>query len=138
MNFRSLRFKHCLPSTLLLGVVLGSAAPISAQTIDANIVVDPALFQAMQFRSVGPHRGGRVTAGTGYVDRLYTFLMGTVGGGIWRTTDAGQTWNNITDGYLRVGPVGAITVAPSNPRIVYAGTGSGGVRGNVSVGDGVY
>ena len=64
--------------------------------------------------------------------------MGTVGGGIWRTTDAGITWPNISDGYLRVGPVGAIAVAPSDPNIVYAGTGSGGVRGNISVGDGVY
>ncbi len=109
-----------------------------AQSIEANVVVDPALFNGMEFRSIGPHRGGRVTAVTGYPDRPYTFLMGTVGGGIWRTTDAGQTWQNISDGYLNVGPVGALTIAPSDQSIVYAGTGSGGVRGNVSVGDGVY
>ena len=138
MKFRPWWSKHWLPAALLLGAVCGAVAPTLAQTRDGNVIVDPALFQAMNFRSVGPHRGGRVTAGTGYVDRPYTFLMGTVGGGIWRTTDAGQTWNNITDGYLRVGPVGAITVAPSNPNTIYAGTGSGGVRGNVSVGDGVY
>jgi photosystem II stability/assembly factor-like uncharacterized protein len=64
--------------------------------------------------------------------------MGTVGGGIWRTDDAGQSWTNISDGFLNVGPVGALTVAPSNPDVVYAGTGSGGIRGNVSVGDGMY
>ena len=123
---------------LLLGCASGFTSVVVAQTHDANVVVDPALFAAMEFRSVGPHRGGRVTAVTGYQDRPHTFLMGTVGGGIWRTTDAGITWQNISDGYLRVGPVGALAVATSNHNIIYAGTGSGGVRGNISVGDGVY
>ena len=116
--------------------LLGQPDPAAAQ--DANTTVDPALYQALEYRSVGPSRGGRSTAVTGYTDRLHTFLMGTVGGGIWRTEDAGQTWTNISDGFLGVGPVGALAVAPSNPAIVYAGTGSGGVRGNVSIGDGVY
>ena len=112
-------------------------AGVSAQD-NGPPAVDPALFQGLRYRSVGPTRGGRSTAVTGYRSRPYTFLMGTVGGGIWRTEDAGQTWNNISDGFLKVGPVGALAVAPSNPSIVYAGTGSGGVRGNVSVGDGMY
>ena len=100
--------------------------------------VDPTLFEGLRYRNVGPTRGGRSTAVTGYRDRPHTFLMGAVGGGIWRTDDAGQTWNNISDGFLNVGPVGALAVAPSNSDIVDAGTGSGGVRGNVSVGDGMY
>ncbi|OGU07081.1 MAG: hypothetical protein A2W29_10235 [Gemmatimonadetes bacterium RBG_16_66_8] len=100
--------------------------------------MDPGLYAALQLRSVGPSRGGRSTAVTGYRDRMHTFLMGAVGGGIWRTDDAGQTWRNVSDGYLGVGPIGALAVASSNSNIVYAGTGSGGVRGNVSVGDGVY
>jgi hypothetical protein len=99
----------------LLAVSVGTT-PVPAQQSDPNVTVDPSLYQAMGFRSVGPHRGGRVTAVAGYADRPFTFLMGTVGGGIWRTTDAGQTWNNISDGYLRVGPVGALAIAPSNHR----------------------
>lgn len=119
-------------------LLTAATATAKAQTDDPNTVVDPVLYSAMRFRSLGPYRGGRVTAVTGYAARPFTFLMGTVGGGIWRTTDAGQTWRNISDGFLRVGPVGALAVAPSDQDIVYAGTGSGGVRGNVSVGDGVY
>ena len=127
-------------TTLAVLVLQGAAAPrpIEAQTLDTNTTTDPALFQALHYRSIGPSRGGRSTAVTGYPTRPHTFLMGAVGGGIWRTDDAGMTWHNISDGYLHVGPVGALAVAPSDPRVVYAGTGSGGVRGNVSVGDGVY
>ena len=121
-----------------LAFALGAPGSVRAQAADANTTVDPSLFQALTYRSVGPTRGGRSTAVTGYRDRLHTFLMGTVGGGIWRTDDAGQTWRNISDGFLGVGPVGALAVAPSDPDIVYAGTGSGGVRGNVSIGDGMY
>ncbi len=125
-------------SLFLATLTLGSTVAAVAQDADPNVVINPSLYGTMQYRSVGPSRGGRVTAVAGYPDRPYTFLMGTVGGGIWRTVDAGQTWQNISDGYLRVGPVGAIAIAPSNQDIIYAGTGSGGVRGNISVGDGMY
>jgi photosystem II stability/assembly factor-like uncharacterized protein len=124
-------------AALSAAVVFVPAEP-RAQTGSGATTVDPSLFQALRFRSVGPSRGGRVTTVTGYRDRPHSFLMGAAGGGIWRTVDAGQTWQNISDGFLRVGPVGALAVAPSNSNIVYAGTGSGGVRGNVSIGDGVY
>ena len=113
-------------AALIVLALPAQPTPLHAQ--DANTTVDPALYQALEYRSVGPSRGGRSTAVTGYTDRLHTFLMGTVGGGIWRTEDAGQTWTNISDGFLNVGPVGALAVAPSNSNIVYAGTGSGGVR----------
>jgi photosystem II stability/assembly factor-like uncharacterized protein len=137
MKFFVWRSALLLAAPLLFAIGPGPTS-IIAQQSDPNVTVDPSLFQAMQFRSIGPHRGGRVTAVAGYPDRPYTFLMGTVGGGIWRTTDAGQTWHNISDGYLRVGPVGALAIAPSNQDIIYAGTGSGGVRGNISMGDGMY
>lgn len=128
------------PRPLLSALItLAVAAPaLDAQNTDANATVDPTLFEALEYRLVGPTRGGRSTAVTGYTDRLHTFLMGTVGGGIWRTDDAGISWNNISDGFLNVGPVGALAVAATNSDIVYAGTGSGGVRGNVSIGDGMY
>jgi hypothetical protein len=74
-------------NAILLVSIMSAIAPTNAQPQDANNVVDPALHQALRFRSVGPHRGGRVTAATGYVVRPFTFLMGTAGGGIWRTTD---------------------------------------------------
>ena len=127
-------------STVLLVALAIAAAPraIQAQNGDTNTTVNPQLYEALEYRMVGPTRGGRSTAVAGYPDRLHSFLMGTVGGGIWRTDDAGITWTNISDGYLNVGPVGALAVAPTNSNIVYAGTGSGGVRGNVSIGDGMY
>ncbi len=127
-----------LLSALLLVASLEPSGLLLAQTGDPNVTVDPSLYQALHYRMVGPHRGGRVTAAVGYPDQPHTFLMGTVGGGIWRTTDAGVSWESISDGYLNVGPVGALAIAPSNQDIIYAGTGSGGTRGNVSPGDGMY
>lgn len=115
-----------------------SGAPSALEGQTPTQAFNPALFQAMEYRMVGPFRGGRVTAVMGYRDRIHTFLMGTVGGGVWRTDDAGESWHNITDGYLERSPIGAIAVAPSDPNVIYVGTGSGGVRGNVSVGNGVY
>ena len=127
-----------LRASALLALAFLAVGDVHAQATSPNVTVDPALYSALQLRSVGPSRGGRSTAVTGYRDRMHTFLMGAAGGGIWRTDDAGQNWRNISDGYLGVGPIGALAVAPSNSSIVYAGSGSGGVRGNVSVGDGVY
>jgi photosystem II stability/assembly factor-like uncharacterized protein len=103
-----------------------------------NVVYDPSLYESMEYRMIGPYRGGRVTAVDGYPERPQTFLMGGVGGGVWKTTNAGESWNNITDGDLNVGPIGAISVAPSDRSVIYVGTGSAEVRGNISVGDGVY
>jgi photosystem II stability/assembly factor-like uncharacterized protein len=92
----------------------------------------------MDYRLVGPHRGGRSTAVTGIGDRPFTFFMGTTGGGVWKTEDAGETWINITDGFLAVSSIGAVEVAESDPNVIYVGTGSAGIRGNVSTGRGVY
>ena len=99
---------------------------------------EPSLLQAMQFRNVGPHRGGRVTAVEGIVDQPFTFYMGTTGGGVWRTTTGGQTWLNVSDGFFSVGSIGAIDVADSDPSTIYVGTGSAAIRGNVSTGKGMY
>ena len=99
---------------------------------------DPALFQHLRYRNVGPARGGRVTTVTGVPSQPHTFYMGSTGGGVWRTTDAGQSWVNISDRFFAVGSMGAIEVSLSNPDIIYAGTGSDGLRSNVSIGNGVY
>lgn len=95
-------------------------------------------FAGLQYRSIGPSRGGRVTAVTGVAADLFTYYMGATGGGVWKTTDAGLSWKNISDGYVKAGSIGAITVAPSDPNILYLGTGSADPRGNVSPGVGLY
>lgn len=99
---------------------------------------DPKLYQAMQWRLIGPFRGGRVTAVAGVPSQPMTFYMGATGGGVWKTEDGGMTWRNISDGYFKTGSVGAIAVADSDPNVIYVGMGEACPRGNVSHGDGVY
>src|SRR5262245_56323146 len=100
--------------------------------------VDTALLHGLTYRLVGPSRGGRVTTVTGVPSQPKTFYMGVASGGLWRTTDGGLTWVPIADGKIPVGSMGAIAVADSNPNVIYVGTGSDGVRSNVSTGRGVY
>ena len=93
---------------------------------------DP-IIKAQGFRLVGPFRGGRAAAGVGSYTDVNTFYMGATGGGVWKTTDAGNNWKNISDGYFG-GTIGAIAIAPSNESIVYVGEGENSMRGNVSEG----
>lgn len=96
-------------------------------------------FKPLKYRSIGPFRGGRANAGTGVIGDPMTYYMGTTGGGVWKTTDAGQHWNNISDGFFKLGSVGAIAVSESNPNVVYVGMGEHAPRGVMtSHGDGVY
>ena len=90
------------------------------------------------WRLIGPHRGGRVVAVAGDPVHPLTFYFGSTGGGVWKTTDAGLTWRNVSDGYFNSASVGAIAVAPSDPNVLYVGMGEATIRGNVSFGDGVY
>ncbi|MDG1859502.1 MAG: hypothetical protein P8I94_10385, partial [Emcibacteraceae bacterium] len=93
----------------------------------------------MEYRSIGPYRGGRVTTVSGVWDDTQTYYMGATGGGVWKTTDAGITWNNISDGYFNTTGIVAITVTKADVNIVYVGTGESPVRGvKTSHGDGVY
>ena len=100
--------------------------------------VDPVLFQGLHYRLVGPSRGGRVTTVTGVPSQPRTFYMGVASGGVFRTIDGGENWVPITDGKVPVGSTGSIAVAESDPNVIYIGTGSDGVRSNVSTGRGVY
>jgi photosystem II stability/assembly factor-like uncharacterized protein len=100
--------------------------------------VDPAFFKGLRYRLVGPSRGGRVTTVTGVPSQPKTFYMGVASGGLFRTTDSGATWVPITDGKVPLGSTGCVAVADSDPNIIYLGTGSDGVRSNVSTGRGVY
>ncbi len=98
----------------------------------------PALFSGLEYRMIGPSRGGRVTAVAGHAAHPGTFYMGATGGGVWQTTDYGQTWRSISDGYFATGSIGAIRVADSDPDVIWVGTGSDGLRSNVIGGRGVY
>jgi photosystem II stability/assembly factor-like uncharacterized protein len=104
-----------------------------------SATIEPQSISAMEWRNIGPFRGGRVTAVEGVPSRPLTFYMGAPGGGVWRTTDGGTSWNNISDGWFKTGSVGAIAVSPSDPNVIYAGMGEHCVRDvTVSHGDGVY
>jgi photosystem II stability/assembly factor-like uncharacterized protein len=92
----------------------------------------------MQWRCIGPYRGGRVTAVAGIPSQPYTYYLGATGGGVWKTEDGGISWEPISDGFFKTGSVGAIAVSESDPNIVYVGMGETPMRGNVSHGDGMY
>ena len=104
-------------SLFVLAVIAGiPGASLTARQNDLN-TFDPALLQAMRFRSIGPHRGGRVTAVEGVAGRPFLFYMGTTGGGVWRSTTGGQTWHNVSDAFFAVGSIGAIDAADSDPDV---------------------
>ena len=100
--------------------------------------VDPAFFNGLHYRLVGPSRGGRVTTVTGVPSQPKTFYMGVASGGLFKTTDGGASWVAITDGKVPLGSTGCVAVSESDPQVIYLGTGSDDVRSNVSTGRGIY
>ncbi|HSF17095.1 MAG TPA: glycosyl hydrolase [Vicinamibacteria bacterium] len=137
--------KLIVPISVSVSIALSSAGFVLAQgsyrdyeVDEANVTVDPGLFESMKYRGVEFLRGGRSTAVTGVAGQPLVYYFGGTGGGVFKTSDAGNTWKNVTDGFLGVGSIGAIAVAPSDPNVIYVGTGSACPRGNISVGDGVY
>ncbi len=115
--------------TLLLVALVLAADPVTFNS---------QLWSGLRYRMIGPLRGGRVTTVTGVPSEPNTFYMGSTGGGVWKTTDAGHSWTNISDGYFPVASMGAIEVSLSDPNIILAGTGSSKIRSNVSIGHGIY
>jgi photosystem II stability/assembly factor-like uncharacterized protein len=96
------------------------------------------LMSALAWRSVGPYTGGRVTTVAGIADQPNVFYMGTAGGGVWKTEDYGQNWRNISDRDFKSNNIGAMAIAPSNPKIIYVGTGDSAPRNTVLTGEGMY
>ncbi len=117
---------------LFLALLFGlSLMPTAAQSLA------PESFGGLKWRLIGPFRGGRAVAVAGVPGDGTTFYFGGVDSGIWKTSDAGVVWNPIFDS-APVGSIGALAVAPSNPKIIYAGTGEADIRSNLASGDGVY
>ncbi len=115
-----------------------SALLCSASALLAAPPYDAAWFSGMQWRSIGPNRGGRSITSAGSPGRPFEYYFGAVGGGLWKTTDGGATWKPVTDGQLHSSSVGAVAVSESNPDVVYIGMGETELRGNIMQGDGVY
>ena len=103
-----------------------------------NHIVDPIRFQAKEYRFLGTNRGGRASAVAGIPGKPFQYFMGTSGGGVWETDDAGTTWSNISDGFFEASSIGSIAVAPSNSSVIYVGTGEACIRGDVQTGIGIY
>ena len=118
----------------------GSVNPRGTRVSDeeAAAVIDSAMLHSLQWRLIGPFRGGRVVAVAGDPVHTQVFYFGSTGGGIWKTTDGGIIWGNVSDGFFKRASVGAIAVSTSDPNVIYAGMGETTIRGNVSHGDGVY
>ena len=123
--------KRLLWILLALLCVLPSPLAFSAQQYD------PTMYQELRWRMIGPFRGGRTVAISGVPGQPNVFYMAPNNGGVWKTTDFGQTWNPIFDGQP-TGSIGALAVAPSNPSTIYVGSGEGLRRPDLSVGDGIY
>lgn len=101
-------------------------------------MADLTQIESLRWRNIGPFRGGRSVAVAGHPTDSPVFYFGSTGGGVWKTTNGGTTWRNVTDGYVNSSSVGAIAVAASDPNVLYVGMGESCIRGNVTFGDGVY
>lgn len=124
---------------LFLVLFAGIVAALSSQLIHAQEArFDQNVIAGMEWRNIGPKRGGRSLGITGSPGRKNEYYFGAVGGGLWKTVDGGLNWKPVTDGQLTSSSVGAVAVAETNPDVVYIGTGETQLRGNIMQGDGVY
>jgi photosystem II stability/assembly factor-like uncharacterized protein len=128
----------CFPARAVLGAAAKEKRPPRGIEESKKPKTFSDLFEGMEFRCIGPYRGGRSIAVTGVRHDPLTFYFGGTGGGVWKTTDGGSNWENVSDKDFKTGSVGAIAVSESDPNVVFAGMGEAAIRGNVSHGDGVW
>ena len=140
-----MQYKYRLSSLLFIIILFFNVDVASAQSPVfghgnemQNPAIDSTQLQTLQYRNIGPYRGGRSVAVAGHPNQPDTYFTGFTGGGVFKTTDGGNTWLNVSDGHFKTGSVGALAVAPSDANVVYAGMGETCIRGNMSAGDGVY
>src|SRR5258706_2116941 len=125
----SIYLRRLFAVVLLLAIAFGAGI--------AQAQVDPSLFQDLRWRLIGPFRGGRVLTAAGVPSEPERFYFGSVNGGVWETRDAGRTWQPNFDGQP-VGSIGALAVAPSDPRVIYVGSGEADMRSDIAQGNGMY
>lgn len=133
---KQLRFAAATFAIVVLSSTFYSQSPGPGMPQAARTPEDP--LRIFQYRQIGPFRGGRVNAVAGVPSQPNVYYFGATGGGVWKTTDAGENWEPVSDKFFKTGVVGAVEVSVSDPNIVYVGMGEHAVRGNVSHGDGVY
>jgi len=137
---RPLRHLRRLAAALLavtLAPAVVAAPKAKKATEEARPAHDDALFGSLAWREVGPYRGGRSAAVTGVPGHPQLYYFGATGGGVWKTEDGGESWENVSDGYFG-GSIGAVAVSEWDPNVIYVGGGEKTVRGNVSHGDGIW
>jgi len=122
---------------LFLGVASAAAAKKEPPAPASDVRVAK-LYEGLEFRNIGPFRGGRVDAVAGVRGQPLVYYFGGTGGGVWKTVDGGSNWQAMSDKDFKTGSVGALAVSESDPNVIYAGMGEAAIRGNVSHGDGVY
>ncbi len=137
MRYFKLLLSTLLTACMFLLTVQNTTAQSRRSKKQNTTKIDPKLHESVQYRSIGPFRGGRSAAAVGVPNQSKVFYFGATGGGVWKTTDGGVTYKNISDGYFG-GSIGSVAVAPSDPNVLYVGGGEVTVRGNVSSGKGVW
>ena len=112
---------------------------VAASATALEETIDPVLFEKMEYRFIGPYRGGRSVAVSGVHGNRNLYYMGAAGGGVWKTENAGLSWSPLSDSDFAVGTIGSIAVSKSDPNVIYVGTGEGPIRGvTTSHGKGIY
>ena len=122
---------------LLIMLLLSNSIFAQQAKVSSSLSFDPAIYEGIKWRELGPFRGGRSCTVTGVKGKPNLYYFGAVGGGVWRSNDAGQTWGNISDNYFG-GTIGAITVAESDPNVIFVGEGEQTLRNNVAAGSGLW
>jgi len=118
-------------------LLISTVVPSFSQSVNQPEWIPYVFYEALEWRCIGPHRGGRVLAVSGVRGEPNTFYFGAVAGGVWKTTDAGRTWTPIFDGQ-HVASIGALAVSQSDPNVIYLGTGEGDMRSDITYGKGMY
>lgn len=137
-----MRRRQAIARTMIVAMLLATAGAASAQQEfsipDKPVAVDEAYLTGLEWRNIGPDRGGRSTAVAGSKARLNEYYFGSLGGGLWKTEDGGTTWKAVTDGKIDNSVIGGVAVCEANPDIVYISTGETQLRGNIMPGNGLY